>query len=163
MKPPQALTTTYATRIATFSTALITPAGLNPASGAPGATPVGERSSGRTKRGTTVVNYAEVDGDDDLEVDNESNVGQRGSNTLIVGGGPPQNGLGTNIMGNIVETIKRPVQVPGRPAQPRSSQGLYRYIQNRSPTPLTCANHCFFFFPQGPSINYWLPLIYRRY
>ncbi|CAZ84818.1 unnamed protein product [Tuber melanosporum] len=126
MKPPQALTTTYATRIATFSTALITPAGLNPTSGAPGATPVGERTSGRTKRGTTVINYAEVDGDDDLEVDGESNAGQRGSNALIVGAGPPQNGLGTNSMGNVVEAIKRPVQIPGRPAQPRSSQGLYR-------------------------------------
>jgi chromatin structure-remodeling complex subunit SFH1 len=115
--------------MATFSTALITPAGANPSSIAPGSTPAGERTSGRTKRGTTIINYAEVDGDDDLENDTEIGAGPRGTSSLIVGGGPPSlggvGGMGT--MGTIVEAIKRPVQVPGKPAQTRSGQGVYRY------------------------------------
>ncbi|KAL7276324.1 Chromatin structure remodeling complex protein sfh1 [Rhizina undulata] len=80
MKPPQALVTTYASRISTFCTPLIVPAGL-PSTGQQGAFgsgigSLGERSSGRTKRGTTIINYAEVDGDDDLELEVDS--GPRG-------------------------------------------------------------------------------------
>ncbi|KAA8892688.1 hypothetical protein FN846DRAFT_788942 [Sphaerosporella brunnea] len=63
MKPPQALTTTYPVRLgAYFSSAMI-----GPPAGAVAAAAAAPESARRTKRGTTAVNYAELDVDDDSD------------------------------------------------------------------------------------------------
>jgi chromatin structure-remodeling complex subunit SFH1 len=63
MKPPQALTTTYPARLGTyFASALI-----GPHAGAVAAAAAAPDTARRTKRGTTAVNYAELDVDDDSE------------------------------------------------------------------------------------------------
>lgn len=121
MKPPQALTTTYPARLQTFSTALITPAGLTP-TGPAGAPSAAERTSGRTKRGGQVVNYAEVDGDDDFEHDAESRAAMM-AGAQSMGGMPGAIG---HLPG--VEAIKRPIQLVGKPMQPRYHSGGYRYV-----------------------------------
>lgn len=121
MKPPQALTTTYPARLQTFSTTLITPAGPTP-TGPTGAPSAAERSSGRTKRGGQVVNYAEVDGDDDFEHDAESRAAMM-AGAQSMGGMPGAIG---HLPG--VEAIKRPIQLIGKPMQPRYHGGGYRYV-----------------------------------
>ncbi|KAF8420854.1 hypothetical protein EV426DRAFT_552010 [Tirmania nivea] len=69
--PPQALATTYPTRLNTFNTGLITPIiqapslALAGAGGTPGTTRT-------TKRGTQIINYAEAEEDDDIYEDNPS-------------------------------------------------------------------------------------------
>jgi chromatin structure-remodeling complex subunit SFH1 len=63
MKPPQALSTTYAVRLGQyFSSALI-----GPPAGAIASSNAHQLSERRTKRGTTAVNYAELDVDDDSD------------------------------------------------------------------------------------------------
>jgi len=63
MKPPQALSTTYAVRLGQyFSSALI-----GPPAGAIASSNTHQLSERRTKRGTTAVNYAELDVDDDSD------------------------------------------------------------------------------------------------
>ncbi|KAF8461886.1 hypothetical protein BDZ91DRAFT_735992 [Kalaharituber pfeilii] len=73
--PPQALSTTYPTRLNTFNTGLITPIiappSLSLAVGTPGTTRT-------TKRGTQIINYAEVEDDDDIYEDRP----ERGSVSL---------------------------------------------------------------------------------
>jgi len=63
MKPPQALTTTYGVRLGHYYTSALIgpPAGANVVAAAAAA------SERRTKRGTTAVNYAELDVDDDSD------------------------------------------------------------------------------------------------
>lgn len=69
---PQALQTTYPARLSTFNTALITP--VIQTVSAPSA--LGTRT---TKRGTTIINYAEIeDDDDDIFEDRVDQVNQRG-------------------------------------------------------------------------------------
>ncbi|KAF8454208.1 hypothetical protein BGX38DRAFT_1089855 [Terfezia claveryi] len=69
--PPQALATTYPTRLNTFNTGLITPIiqapslALTGAGGTPG-------TARTTKRGTQIINYAEAEEDDDIYEDNPS-------------------------------------------------------------------------------------------
>lgn len=78
------------------------------------------------------MNYAEVDGDDDFEHDAESRAAMM-AGAQSMGGAPGAIGHHPG-----VEAIKRPIQLVGKPMQPRYHGGGYRYVYT---SPLLSCTH----------------------
>lgn len=90
MKPPQALNTSYSTRVHRYYTALVAP---------PGGI-VAQPPERRTKRGTATVNYAEHDVDDDRDASGDPRL----TSEVVDPSAPP-------------ERAHAPVDAPSRPVQ----------------------------------------------
>lgn len=136
MMSPQALATTYPTRINTFNTGLITPIVAAPslatlgASGTPGTTRM-------TKRGTQIINYAEAEDDDDIYEDRP----ERGSVALqatqsSIGGTQSQPSALSLALGYdlSVDGIQKPVYI--LPAKEPRHPPIPPSLLNRSETQL---------------------------
>ncbi|KAI5805432.1 hypothetical protein DFH27DRAFT_370806 [Peziza echinospora] len=123
MLPPQALSTTYPTRLNTFNTGLITPIITQPSLALVAGTPGSTRT---TKRGTQIINYAEAEEDDDIYEDRVDRGGSSIQQNPSQGGSTQQSAL-SQALGYDLSTdgIQRPVYVlpgkdPRRPPIPPS-------------------------------------------